>query len=475
MLHQFQGQKQTVKILPHQIKLLSIFHLTALQLEQRIQDELMDNPLLEENNDENEAELKASDKTDDFRDWEEYGYDDIPDYKTEYQNYFHDEQVPGIPVSEVADFREELKVQTAFRLATDEEKKMMNFLIDSLTGSGMLEEDLETVAEDYSFRFQQLATPEVFEKLLLIIQETGSPGVGARTIQECLLLQLKRKNQGNPLVKKSTQLIRDHYADLAARRMEKIMESLQVDEEELNLVIRFMGSLQLKPVEDAGGYVQKNNNICPDFVVVKEEEKIKVSLYRQRSSTLFISNTWADMVREKAAANESGKQAIQYLKSKLNSANWFISAIKEREKNMLNIMNAIVHLQYDFFKTGDERQLQPMILKNVADIAGVDISTVSRITCNKYADTPFGMILLKDLFTEGLTNERGETTSNKVIQHSLRDLIENEDKAHPLTDKELVVLLKEKGFKIARRTVAKYREVLNIPVSHMRRSWVTSN
>ncbi len=472
MLNQIQTQKQTIKILPQQIQLLNIFHLTTTQLDQRIQDELYDNPLLEEAIEDNETEAASKEPVEDYKDWDEFVNDDIPDYKLEYQNYFSEEQTPFRTISNAADYREELKVQVNFKISNNEEKIIAEYLVDSLNEFGLLEHTLDVIADDFSFKYNKLVEVEAFEKVLAIIHDCEPAGVGARSTQECFLLQLKAENQKDPIVKKATQLIEKHYEDLSGRNMNVIMSALDIDEEELSILIRHIGSLKLKPVAEVSDSYSSNRNIIPDFIVSEENDKITVSLFSQRSSALHISQNWMEVVNDKTKEPNTDKQTMQYLKSKLNAATWFINAIKERETNMLNIMNAIVHLQYDYFKNGgDERLLQPMILKNVADIAGVDISTVSRITCNKYADTSFGMILLKRLFTEGLTNDNGETVSNKVIQVNLKELIEAEDKSNPLTDKELVSLLEKRGFKIARRTVAKYREQMRIPVSQMRRTW----
>lgn len=363
-------------------------------------------------------------------------------------------------------------MQVNFKLQSESEKIIAEYLVDSLNEFGLLEQTLDVIADDFSFKYNKLVEAEAFEKVLNIIQECDPAGVGARNTRECFLLQLKAQPQKDPVVKKALLLVEHHYEDLAARNMNVIMNALNVDEEELGILIRHIGTLKLKPVAEVSDSYSSNRNIIPDFIVAEENDKISVSLFSQRSSALHISQNWMEIVNDKTKEPNTDKQTMQYLKSKLNAATWFINAIKERETNMLNIMNAIVHLQYEFFKSGgDEKLLQPMILKNVADIAGVDISTVSRITCNKYADTPFGMILLKRLFTEGLTNDNGETVSNKVIQVNLRELIEAEDKSNPLTDKELVSLLEQRGFKIARRTVAKYREQMRIPVSQMRRTW----
>jgi RNA polymerase sigma-54 factor len=252
--------------------------------------------------------------------------------------------------------------------------------------------------------------------------------------------------------------------------MEKIMEALSIDEEELKIVLRLLASLKLKPILEEFEGATVNNNIIPDFILtVDDDGEIEVNLYRSRSSSLYINQSLMETVHFGAATRD--KSATQYLKSKLSSAQWFVNAIKQREGTMMHIMKAIVDLQREYFKTGDVSLLKPMILKNIADKVGVDISTVSRVTSNKYVDTPFGIILLKNLFTEGIINKEGEVISNRVIQSAIEGVIEKEDKSNPYTDQQLVAILANKGINVARRTIAKYREQLQIPVAQLRRMW----
>ena len=265
-------------------------------------------------------------------------------------------------------------------------------------------------------------------------------------------------------------LLENHYQDLRNRNMDKIMECLHLEEDELKIILELVSSLKMKPVAEVQEGSTPNAHIIPDFLIVQEGDYLEVSLYNQRSASLFISREWKEIVAD-SQKNRKDAAAAQYLKNKYQSAQWFVSAIRQREGTMLRIMKAIVNMQYDYFREGDVKLLKPMILKNIADKTGVDISTVSRITCNKYVDTPFGMILLKDLFTEGIINEKGEAISNRVIQVAIEDAIEKEDKKNPYTDQQLVVILAKRGFSIARRTVAKYREILQIPVAQMRSIW----
>jgi RNA polymerase sigma-54 factor len=277
-------------------------------------------------------------------------------------------------------------------------------------------------------------------------------------------------NTKRPDVKIAIRLLEEHFSDLHHRNMDKIKVQLKIDEEELKIVLTLISTLKMRPVCELQEGVSTNQNILPDFVVTRNSDNIEVQLYRQRSESLNINSTWKEMAENNAKVT-TDKSAVQYIKNKLQSAQWFIHAVQQRESTMLKIMRSIVQLQHEYFLTGDINLLKPMILKNVAEMVGVDISTVSRITCNKYAETPFGLILLKDLFTEGIANEKGQVISNRVIQSAIEEVIQNEDKHNPYTDQQLVKILSQKGFSVARRTVAKYREQLQIPVSHVRGLW----
>ena len=468
MIQQNLSQKQQTRILPQQIQLLNIFHLTTIELEQRIQQELEENPLLEELKQEEKQE-ENREAMQDFADWDEYGYDDIPDYKTEYANYFSEQQLPERPIPQGFDFRSTVKEQIRMLLHTEEDFLLASFLIDSLNDAGLLDQDLSTLAEDVSFTLKKWIEPEELERVLMIIQTIDPPGLGARNIRECLLLQLEKKDHKDPLVVIAHQLIRNHFEDLNNRQLEKIMIAMHIEENQLRDSLELIAGLSLKPVDVEIDDAVAKNYIVPDFIINVEDDELEISLARQRSASLTINRTWMENIRSQC--HEKDKAANYYLKSKLQAAEWFVSAIVQRENTMLKIMRSIVKWQYDYFKVGDPLLLKPMILKNIAEETGVDISTVSRVTSNKYASTPFGNILLKDLFTEGLPSDSGESVSSRVIQHALKEVIDMEDKKRPFTDHQLVTVLAQKGFKIARRTVAKYREMLRIPTAQLRAIW----
>ncbi len=473
MLYQNLQQKQQGKILPQQIQLLNLFHLNTIQLEHRLQQELEDNPLLEENTSDDEAEAEKYNKEEvqDYQDWEEYGYDDRPDYTNEYAGYLNADDLPQRPLTDAPCFRTELKQQFRLLFISDEETRLADYLIDSLNDDGLLDQDLEKIAEDFSFKQNCWIEASQLEQVLKKIQVLEPAGVGTRSIQECLLVQLQRMNTKRPDIKKAICLLQDHYADLRSRHMEKIMETLSIDEDELKILLQMIGRLNLKPITEKYTATPVNNNIIPDFILFRDGNYLEVSLYRQRSASLYLNPSWMETIQETQKNGKADKATSQYLKNKLQSAQWFISAIRQRESTMLKVMKAILQQQYEYFLDGDIKLLRPMILKNIADTTGVDISTVSRITCNKYIQTQFGTLLLKDLFTEGITNAEGDVISNKVIQSTIEEVIENEEKGRPYTDQQLVHILSQRGIKVARRTIAKYREMMQIPVAQMRALW----
>lgn len=472
MINQRLAQKQRLKILPQQIQLLNFFHLNTLELEQRIQQELEENPLLEDQKNEFEplVDKYNKDSVQDYQDWEEYGYDDIPDYKMEYGNYLHNDKLPERPIVNRMDYRKALKEQFKLGCTDENEIELAEYIIDSFNDNGIMEQDPIDLAEDISFRINKWVEADRVLDIVKKIQELEPVGVGARSIRECLLIQLNRLNTKRPDVKTAILLLENHFTDLHNRNMDKIRHSLKIDEEELKIVLQLIATLKMKPICEEQDSINVNQNILPDFIVNRNGEEIDVQLYRHRSESLNINSTWKQMADTSTQVN-TDKSAVQYLKNKLQSAQWFIHAVQQREATMLKIMRAIVHIQHEYFLTGDINLLKPMILKNVAEMVGVDISTVSRITCNKYAETPFGLILLKELFTEGIANEKGQVISNRVIQSAIEEVIDNEDKHNPYTDQQLVTILSQKGFSVARRTVAKYREQLQIPVSHVRSLW----
>ena len=463
MLSQVHSQKQSFSVLPQQIQLLKLFHLNTLELQHRIQEELIENPVLEENTDDedNESESPQDECIQDFSEQQE---DDIPDYKIEHNNYLSEADLPQRPIPEYGDFRKDLKEQVRALLSDPMQLTIAEYLIDSLNDEGMLEQDLSSMSDDISFQKNKLISVPEMEWVRQQLLRLEPMGIGCTSIKEFLLLQLRQKDGACKRTQLAIQLLEKNFGDLAHRNMEKIASQLNIPENELRDVLKLISLCQLKPLAESSGPPQRDA-IVFDFVITKNGEKTEATLYNQRSSTLFVKHSLSSMVADGKCRDKGTKQ---YLKSKLNSAQWFVSAIKQRETTMLNVMKAIVRFQTDYFKDGEIGLLKPMILKDIADKVGIDISTASRITCNKYADTPFGTILLKDLFSKGIENERGETISNRVIQKAIEDVVQGEDKQKPYTDQQLVAVLALKGFNIARRTVAKYREQRQIPVMQLR-------
>jgi len=472
MISQQQTQKQQLKILPQQIQLLNLYFLNTMELEQRIKNELDENPFLDmqaEDAKDETLEKPSKDKVNDFEDWDEHGYDDVPDYKAEYGNYFAAEECPERPMASYSDFKQEAKQQLRLLDLPDEDVAVCEYIIDILNSKGLMDRPLEEVADDLSFHLQTVVELNTIKKALAIVQTLEPVGIGACSIQECLLLQLKNMNSSHPGLKNAIKLVEDHYQDLMHRQFEKIHHALNVNEEELKKILGLIGMLNFHPVVENGSDIEPKNTIIPDFIVTRQGDKILIDLYSGRSGNVFINQSLYDQLSGQVSTKD--RQANQYIKSKLQSAQWFVSAVKQREDTMMRIMRCIVQVQRDYFMDGDIHLLRPMVLRNISDLTGLDISTISRITSNKYADTHFGLVYLKDLFSEGIADKKGVVISNKVIQSVIEESISKEDRSRPYTDQQLVNILSSQGYNIARRTVAKYREQMQIPIAQIRAVW----
>jgi len=470
MIAQQQTQRQQLKILPQQIQLLNLYFLNSLELQQRIKNELEENPFLDANEEKPEdADTKLSKDTEqDFHDWEESMYEDRADYKSDYQNYFDTEVAPNAPIVNIATFKEEAKTQLNLLNLSDEDRSTAAYLIDILSPQGLMDIPLEEVADDMSFHLQTVVTIERINRGLAIVQSLEPTGIGACNIKECLLLQLKSMDQDRHDVRCAISLLEHHYSDLIHRQFEKLHHTMKINDDQLKNVLNLIGSLKFYPVTETAQHDPKNT-IIPDFIITSYGDNIQVNLYSSRSGSVFVNQSLYDQLASQISNKD--RMANQYVKSKLSSALWFVNAVKQREDTMLRIMRCIADMQYDYFIDGDIRQLKPMVLRNVSDETGLDISTISRITSNKYAATPFGLVYLKDLFSEGIADKKGEVISNKVIQSVIGEAIGSEDKKHPYTDQQLVNFLVAKGYNIARRTVAKYREQMHIPIAQVRAVW----
>lgn len=470
MISQQQTQRQQLKILPQQIQLLNLYFLNSIELEQRIKNEMEENPFLDAKNEEeyeSSDDKLSKDAVQDFQDWDER-YDDVPDYKNEYQNYFATEDTPNAPMASIIHFKEDAKQQLRMLDLSEEDMATAEYIIDILNQQGIMEIPLEEVVDDMSFHFHTLVETDRVKRGLQIVQTLDPIGIGACSIQECLLIQLRAMNSKRPDVKMAIRLLQDHYQDLMHRQFEKIHHVLNIDEEELRVVLNLIGSLKFYPVTETSSYDPKNT-IIPDFVVTRHGDSLQVNLQSSRAASVFVNQTLYEQLAQQISNRD--RSANQYVKSKLQSAQWFVSAVKQREDTMMRIMQCILQIQQDYFMEGDIRLLKPMVLRNVAELSGMDISTVSRITSNKYAETHFGIIYLKDLFSEGISDKKGEVISNKVIQSVIEEAIQAEDKSRPYTDQQLVHILSAKGYNIARRTVAKYREQMRIPIAQIRAVW----
>ncbi len=468
MLTQQQSQRQQLKILPQQIQLLNLFFLNSLELQQRIKNELEDNPFLDTMEEKDDDIKPASDNHHDCESWEEYNSDERPDYKTEYMNYFDPAVAPNTAIVNISTFKEDAKQQLQLLPLSVEDHRIAEYLIDILNAHGLMDRPLDEVADDMSFHFQSVVETDTVKKGLKIVQSLEPVGLGACNIKECLILQLQNMNTVRQDVKCALKLLEHHYEDLMHRQFEKLHHVLKIDDTETKQVLNLIGSLKFYPVTETAQHDPKDT-IIPDYIITNYGDTIQVNLLSSKNGHVFVNQSLHDQLASQMSSKD--KTASQYIRSKLSSAQWFVNAVKQREETMLRIMQCIVDMQRDYFTSGDIRLLKPMVLRNIAEMSGLDISTISRITGNKYAETHFGIIYLKDLFSEGIADKKGTVISNKVIQSVIGEAIQGEDKKHPYTDQQLVNLLVTKGYNIARRTVAKYREQMQIPIAQIRAVW----
>ncbi len=462
------------------IKLLEI---PAIQLEQRIKKELEENPVVEEGVDEEIDKQDEEDVVDDtFEDnTEEFSLsdyldeDDIPSYRLASSNYSKDDGGNAeIPFSVGSSFHEHLKSQMGLQYLTEKEKELAKYIIGNIDEDGYLRRKLESIVDDLAF-LQNIKTSEAeLLNILRIVQDFEPPGVGARDLQECLLLQIERKDQDNPVKKRAREILKYYFQEFTKKHYEKIKERLNLANGELKEAIDEILKLNPKP----GGSVNDPHSklfhqIVPDFVLENRDGEFELLLNSKNVPDLHVSRTYAEMLRsfkvQKDKPSKNEKEAISFVKQKLDSAKWFIDAIRQRQATLLITMNAILSYQEKYFIEGDETKLKPMILKDIAEMTGMDISTISRVANSKYIQTHFGIFPLKYFFSEGMLKESGEEVSTREIKTILMECIENEDKKKPLNDEKLGAILKEKGYQIARRTVAKYREQLKISVARLRK------
>jgi RNA polymerase sigma-54 factor len=477
-LKQHLVQKLEQKLSPQQIQLMKLLQVPTIELDQRIKQEIEENPALEEGEDKDEDEEFENNDEDDIDDDDEefdlsdYLDDDVADYKTQANNHSKDEEERVIPLSGEQSFREKLLEQIQLLPLINHQYVIADTIIGNLDESGYLNREIEAIVDDLAFSVGITVTEDEVLETLELIHELDPAGVGARDLQECLLLQINRKQDGKTYREHAKVILEKYFEEFTKKHYDKIAKKLDITEEELKLAIDEILRLNPKPGGSTRDAAQNFQQIIPDFLLFETDGKLELSLNARNAPDLKVSKEYATMLRnysEGAKTSKSDKEAMTFVKQKLDSAKWFIDAIKQRQTTLLLTMNAIMEYQREFFLSGDETMLKPMILKDIADVVQMDISTVSRVANSKYVQTNFGMYSLKYFFSESLSTDSGEEVSTREVKKILTDAIEAEDKRKPLPDEKLMELLNEKGYNIARRTVAKYREQLNIPVARLRK------
>lgn len=483
MLKQQLQQKLQQKLSPAQIQVIKMLEIPTIELEERIRQELEENPALEEgyeatndtiNEKENDQE-EEYENSDDF-DLEDYFNedDDTPDYKLKTNNHSKDDKYEQIPFSVASTFHEHLKEQIGLLSINDNEKQLAYYIIGNIDDEGYLRRDAESMVDDIVFQAGIETNDEEMLKLINLIQQLDPPGVAAKDLQECLLLQLYRKPKTNHIII-AQKILEKYFDEFSKKHYEKILRGLDIDEDTLKETLDEIIKLNPKPGNTWGGNAIENtlSTIIPDFILENEDGVLSVQLNNTNVPDLRINTTYNNMLEDysnnKNNQTKELKDTIIFVKQKIDAARWFIDAIKQRQQTLLSTMTAIVNFQREFFLNGDEIHLKPMVLKDIADITGYDISTISRVSNSKYIQTNFGVFLIKYFFSESLTTQSGEEVSTREIKKIMQECIDAEDKRKPMNDDKLVEKLNKKGYKIARRTVAKYREQLNIPVARLRK------
>lgn len=482
---QTQAQQQVQTLSPQQILAVRLLELPTMELEERIHAELLDNPALEEgkeapdNDTENDYNVDENgdpnpESSEDLSLGDYRTEDDIPDYKLQENNRSKGEVAEEIPFSDTTSFYETLKEQLSMQDLDAHQKELAEYIIGSLDDDGLLRKSNDTLIDELAIYHGISTTPEKLEHIINIIQDFDPAGIGARSLQECLLLQIKRK-ENSPLKQIEYDIIDKYCDDFTRKNKEKIIQRLGISEEQYDAAVAELVKLNPRPGSSLGEAIGKNfQQIIPDFIVETEDDgTILLSLNNHNIPELRLSREFTEMLdehtRNKNNQSKESKDAMLFLKQKVDAAQGFINAVKQRQQTLMSTMQAIIDLQRPFFQEGDESLLKPMILKDVAERAKLDISTVSRVSNSKYVQTNFGIYALKFFFSDGYTTEDGEELSIREIKRILKELVNGEDKNKPYTDDELADCLKEKGYPIARRTVAKYRQQLNIPVARLRR------
>ncbi|MBR5849452.1 MAG: RNA polymerase factor sigma-54 [Alistipes sp.] len=468
------SQKQILslqqKLSPQQIQMIKLLELPTVQLEQRIKQEIESNIVLEEEERKEEDEMQPKEIS-----VEEYlREDDTPAYKMRMNNFSRDDKQRPVYLTEGRSLQEYLIEQLGYRSLSEQELKLATYLVGSIDEDGYLRRDLESVADDIAFTVGVEISVGELERLLGVIHELEPAGIGARNLQECLLLQMRQMNLSTPARRLAHKILAHHFDEFVKKHYERLIARLQVSEEDFREAIAEIKRLSPKPGNlYAEGGTNTTPYIIPDFLLDYQDGHFHLSLNSYNVPDLKVNRRYQEMIRELVKSDgkvrEEDREALQFVKSRIDSAKWFISAIKQRHDTLMRTMQTILDYQQEYFRTGDQAKLRPMILKDIADRTGLDVSTISRVVNSKYVQTSFGIILLKSLFSEAMQTATGEEVSSYEIKTLLQRCIDEEDKRHPLTDETLMNLLNERGYCIARRTVAKYREMLGIPVARLRK------
>ena len=484
MLKQQLQFKLSQKLSPQQIQLMKLIQLPTQAFEQRIKQELEENPALEGGKEdfENDYDSDLDNSTDDFNEGESINADDInvdeylsddeiPDYRTQANNYSSDDEEKTVPYAAGTSFTQYLIDQLNTYRLTEEEREIAEFLVGSIDDSGYIRRTLSDIMDDLAFTQNIYTTEKDIERVLKLVHELDPAGVGARNLKECLSIQLHRKEK-NPDIELAIDIVDNAFDQFTKKHYKKLIQKFDVSEIQLKDAISEIEHLNPKPGGSYSGNTRIVEHIVPDFAIKIVDGELELTLNGRNAPELHVSREYHNMLKgykDSKEKSKSQKDAVTFIKQKLDAAKWFIEAIKQRQQTLFVTMSAIMHYQSEYFLTGDERTLKPMILKDIADEIDMDVSTVSRVANSKYVDTPYGTKLIKEFFSESMKNDQGEDVSTREIKKILETVIEEENKRKPLTDETLASILKEKGYPIARRTVAKYREQLDIPVARLRK------
>ena len=471
-LKQSLQQRLLQKLSPQQIQLMKMLQLPTVELEKRIKEELEINPALDEGEEqvsEDEFTEEADDKRDDFN-FQDYTNDETPSYKTQSNNFSKGQEEHQKPLSFGDSLSERLLKQIDLKIKNENQKKIAEHIIGNLDESGYLRRELFNIVDDLAFSQNIFADEEELEQILAEVQDLEPHGVGARDLKECLLIQLEKKNK-TIAIKTAEVILEKCFESFTKKHYAKISKKLDINNDAIKDAIAEIVKLNPKPGNSLIDSQSDIQQITPDFTLIDNDGTLSVELNQRNSPQLRVSNDYIEMIKgfQQGAKNKRDKDAILFIKQKVDAAKWFIDAVKQRQNTLLITMKAIISFQKEFFLSGDEKKLKPMILKDIASIVSMDISTISRVANSKHVSTPYGIFSLKYFFSESLTTDSGEEVSTREVKTILNEAINKEDKSKPLTDEKLASLLKEKGYLIARRTVAKYREQLNIPVARLRK------